>query len=190
MGKNLMIAQTGYAVTMFIALALTAAGMFTPGWRTYDPHNDDLEKELFELHCPKSSKKLGKKCDWWEDQPTWNKICFIAISLAIMLQLMALTWAVLAFVLTGYRKIQMFCLIALSIIICFLLSTVLTNFATNDIQTYEVKTQKFKVGIGYSYFITCGAFIVSFITVLFGIAAARSAGKEVKNEYTDDVYHW
>uniref|UniRef100_A0A914P2H3 Uncharacterized protein n=1 Tax=Panagrolaimus davidi TaxID=227884 RepID=A0A914P2H3_9BILA len=68
--------------------------------------------------------------------PSWNKVCFIAISLAIMLQLMALTWAVLAFVLTGYRKIQIFCLINLSIIICYLLSTVLTNFATNDIQTY------------------------------------------------------
>uniref|UniRef100_A0AC34F9Z0 Uncharacterized protein n=1 Tax=Panagrolaimus sp. ES5 TaxID=591445 RepID=A0AC34F9Z0_9BILA len=118
--------------------------------------------------------------------PSWNKVVFLAISFAILIQLMALVWSVLAFVLKDHRQIQMFILIGLSVIICYLLAIVITNFATNDIATFDNKE---KIGVGYSYYITCGGFFFSFITILFGIVAAKSA-KKSGNEYTEDVYHW
>ncbi|KAI6210487.1 hypothetical protein M3Y96_00333700 [Aphelenchoides besseyi] len=165
------LGQIIYGVGMFLAIALTAAGMLTPGWRqieskindtiiqsTGDPldraneADETINMGLFSFLCTapgqKSSSTASSRADaeqyckdWWKNQPTWEKAVISLVILSLVVEVVALVYNFITFCCCCCRGHALKPLAPLATIAFVLLGVALAIYAVKNRSELEKNKQ-------------------------------------------------
>ncbi|KAI6173797.1 ATP-binding cassette sub-family G member 2 [Aphelenchoides besseyi] len=158
-------------VEIAIAVALTAAGMLTPGWRqieskindtiiqsTGDPldraneADETINMGLFSFLCTapgqKSSSTASSRADaeqyckdWWKNQPTWEKAVISLVILSLVVEVVALVYNFITFCCCCCRGHALKPLAPLATIAFVLLGVALAIYAVKNRSELEKNKQ-------------------------------------------------
>jgi len=156
------LGQIIYGIAMFVALALTLSGAFTPGWRqlegrvngTYDKNDpqatshevkEKINVGLFNVFCSTpgetaqpngaSAQAVEDYCkNWWKNRPNWEKTVISLVCLTVVFEVIALVYNFVTFCCCCCRGHALKPLAPLALI-CFL--TLATAIAIYGIKNKE-----------------------------------------------------
>jgi len=115
-----LILKPIFIVIVVVATALTAASLFTPGWRKL---SSDTNAKLGILTYSCGSNSSSSSMDfnscksYWNSRPTWEKAVIALMLIALILELVVIAWSIISCI--------AFCLPA-----CFSLVTLINAVAT------------------------------------------------------------
>ncbi|CAJ0571284.1 unnamed protein product, partial [Mesorhabditis spiculigera] len=167
------LGQIVFGGIMVLCLALTAASMFSDGWRKYP---DDQHSGIFGYNCVNPNITNGQTqkqiCnEWWKNLKTWEKVTVIAMSLALVAELVCLAYNVFACFACCWKKYVIHPLSALAALVAIFLAIAVVVYGVNNKNAFdEVKDnftngQKITTQLGYSYFLAIAALILAVIDI-------------------------
>uniref|UniRef100_A0A9J2PFU5 MARVEL domain-containing protein n=1 Tax=Ascaris lumbricoides TaxID=6252 RepID=A0A9J2PFU5_ASCLU len=181
-----------YIISVFIMFVLTAAALFTPGWRKFNRRSDGTirfpgSSGLFSFLCASSNDAGGATgggvdyCkEWFKSSEAWEQAVVICLCVAFAIESVTLVWSIITVVCSpldtkGASAVLPFLTFLASILVMFAatLYTVKkdTKIGYNIGKAYKQST------IGYSFYLAVNACSVGVIaTILGGFAAACRGG--------------
>ncbi|KAI6179258.1 hypothetical protein M3Y98_00591100 [Aphelenchoides besseyi] len=90
-----LILKPIFIIVIIIAIGLTAASLFSPGWRSIK-NGQDINMGLFSKSCGSNNSSFdGDACQsYWNSRPTWEKWVIALMFVALILELVVLVWSV------------------------------------------------------------------------------------------------
>ncbi|KAI6184503.1 hypothetical protein M3Y97_00603500 [Aphelenchoides bicaudatus] len=174
-----LILKPIFIITVVIALGLTAASLFTPGWRSIK-NVQDTRLGILTYSCGSNSTSNSLDVDscknFWDSRPGWEKAVIVLMFVALILEVVIIVWSVVSCL--------CFCFPA-----CFLLVTLVTALATiclvvavslyggknsESIGDLPNSTKDFTQlsNVGYSFWLGVAAAVVMCFATLFGSVTA------------------
>ncbi|KAE9550271.1 hypothetical protein FO519_006509 [Halicephalobus sp. NKZ332] len=157
-----------YGILIFITLGITAVALFTPGWRHFSKKDSDKEGYIGLVDGCKFPDENEASCDkWWDDRPKWEQAAKTFFYLAMALEIIALGWIGMSYILCCFHKRFMHVLPLWSVLITAFLVAGLAIFYgkyKNDAGLITDNSSYEKLEPGYSATImdaACGLALIS-----------------------------
>uniref|UniRef100_A0A914USN1 Uncharacterized protein n=1 Tax=Plectus sambesii TaxID=2011161 RepID=A0A914USN1_9BILA len=195
-----MLGQIVFMAIMFVGLVLTLVSMFTPGWRSFESKNSGIDLKnikdydfgIIHLHCsddmfpnPTSVPRgapLADNCEqWWQNQPTWEKVVIACMALAVLCQLIALIWTATTFCACCCQRYLVHPLPILACFATLFLIIAVGVFGVKNQDSIESMPSNVKellnsdATISYSFYVACGAIVCMVVDAILGCIVVRIA---------------
>ncbi|KAK0415795.1 hypothetical protein QR680_012124 [Steinernema hermaphroditum] len=165
------LGQIAYGSLMLLALGLTLASMFTPGWQQIK-HVDgkDLNFGIFFCHNATTSDTKGAESgtdyckEWWKKQSPEMKAVIACMCLAVVVEVVAIAWNIFTICACCCKKYLVHPLPALALVAAIFLAIAVGIYVSiKDAQ------KGLKPGtISYSFYLACAALAACIADIIVG----------------------